>query len=65
MSGIPENLAAGILIRALYEQRAGELLDALMDGGMATVDAFDGHLVIVDGNVTRRFLAGAIDPPEV
>lgn len=54
--GIPEDLAKGILTRAIAEGRAGELLDALMDGGMATVDALDGRLLIIDGDQFREFM---------
>lgn len=47
MSAFSEVAAAAILRTALAEERAGELMDCLFDGGSATVDAVTGELVLV------------------
>jgi hypothetical protein len=44
---VNEAIARRIFLAAIAEHRCGELLDALLEGGSATVDAITGQLVIV------------------
>ena len=44
-----ETIAKMILVTAIQEERCGELLDCLFEGGSATVDS-KGKLVLVDGS---------------
>lgn len=46
---LPEPLAQSILIAALKERRASEMLSCLFDGGSATVDAVTYKLVLISG----------------
>lgn len=45
-----EAMARRILQAALFENRAGALLDCLFEGGSCTVDP-NGDLVLIDGDV--------------
>ena len=51
-------MAQGVFLVALRDHRAGELLQALFDGGSATLDP-EGHLVIVDGEQLAAMLGGS------
>lgn len=51
MSVIPEGMAAAILLAAIAEGRAGELLGCLFDGGSATVDRRTGRLVLASADM--------------
>lgn len=51
-----ETIAKMILVTAIREERCGDLLDCLFDGGSATLD-HKGHLILIDG----KTLAGVID----
>lgn len=53
---ITEPTAARIMQTAINEERAAELLDALLDGGSATVDP-TGHLVIISANMLADLAA--------
>ena len=53
---VPERIARAILSAAIQEQRCGELMDCLMDGGTATVDIANGTLSLIDSNVIQSFL---------
>lgn len=56
MSGIPEEFARRILQKTLDEHRAGELLDALFEGGSVTIDAESGELVIITHAQLHAFM---------
>lgn len=48
-----ETIAKMILVTAIQEERCGDFLDCLFDGGSATVD-HKGHLVLIDGKTLAR-----------
>jgi hypothetical protein len=52
---IPESYARMILLKAIDEQRASELIMALFEGGSVTIDKKTGALVIVSGAQLKDF----------
>jgi hypothetical protein len=52
---INEVLARRIFDQAIIEERCAELLEALFDGGSATVDLTTGRLVIVSADLLNQF----------
>jgi hypothetical protein len=55
-----ERLAEAVLIAALHEGRAGELLDCLLDGGSCTIDQVTGLLTLA----SRDQLASLLRPED-
>lgn len=52
-----ENFAAFILLAAIREGRAAELLTCLFEGGSATVDP-DGKLVLASSDILKQLAGG-------
>lgn len=58
-TAIPESLARRIFEKAIADERAGELLEALFDGGSVTLDARTGGLLIVSADVLGQMDSGS------
>lgn len=55
MSGqLPESLSAVILMRAIRDGRASELLHCLFEGGTCTLDPTSGGLVLISGDMLAQ-----------
>lgn len=55
---MPEVAAKRILAQAIAEDRAAEFLEAMWDGGSATVDQTTGKLVIITGDQLMGLVDG-------
>lgn len=54
MAGITEDYARRILLKAIAEDRAAELLNCLFDGGSVTLDAMTGNLSFASKDMLRQ-----------
>ena len=59
MDALMSRVARRIFTAALEQDRAGQLYNALIAGGAATIDATDGQLVIIDADAVDALGAAA------
>lgn len=58
MNILPEGMAREIFEAAIAEDRCGELLGCLFEGGSATVDAGTGKLVLLYASQIQQLIKG-------
>ena len=58
MDALMSRVARRLFTAALEQDRAGQLYNALISGGSATIDATDGQLVIIDADILAALVTG-------
>lgn len=56
-----DTLAKGMFLQSIREDRAGELLECLFEGGSATLDAATGKLVMLPGSAFQSLFDSTDD----